>query len=279
MALTCSDIGKLVHPYLDGEFSDEDRGALEQHTNECRACHDLVQYELRFKAALRAKLAPPRAPSDLRARMMGALDELDREAEHARPLRWAWLLPASAMTAAAAAIALFFLVPAGSATRTLAVASDTAASPSAIAVSPVSDSPNPFIPEHRVRAIPVTAGNRAQLQRELSREVGVSVRLPQFSQLQDSPMSLRLTSLRGRRAVQATYSLDSSDDLSMIIFDPAGVRLPATHKRSVGDLEVYCDSDRGFRSIAFVADGVGYALSSGTLDEDQLLKLAVELTR
>ena len=76
-----------------------------------------------------------------------------------------------------------------------------------------------------------------------------------------------------------TYSIAGTDDLSVVIFDPTGVKVPASHKRRIGDLEVLCDSDRGFRSVFFEKHGVGYALSTGTLDEDQLLELAAELGR
>jgi len=272
MPLTCSDIGKLVHPYLDGEFSDEDRVGLEQHANDCAACRDLVQYEMAFKAGMRAKLTPPKAPSALRAKVMGSLDELDRvSADNARGLRWAWLLPATAMTAAAAAITLFFLVPSGA---------RSTVSPGVAAVSLASEDRNPFIPEHYVRPIAVNAGNRSQLQRDLSRQIGVSVRLPRFGEVEGTPVSARITTVRGRRAVQASYSIrNGSDDLSVYVFDPTGVRVRASHRRRVGDTEVMCDSAKGVRSLYFTKNGVGYALTSGTLSEDQLLQLVGELGR
>ena len=67
IATTCGDVGQLMHPYIDEELGEQERHELELHAANCSDCAALVRSELEFKAQLRAKLAPPSAPSDLRS--------------------------------------------------------------------------------------------------------------------------------------------------------------------------------------------------------------------
>lgn len=274
MALTCTDIGKLVHPYLDGEFSDEDRVALEQHASDCAPCHELVQYEMKFKAAMRAKLALPKAPSALRAKVIGSLDELDQlSAPERRGVRWAWLLPATAMTAAAAAIALFFLVPTGARRVEPVAATQPAAG-------------NPFVAEHLVAPIPVVASDTDELdqvERELSHRVGVRVRAPRFGGLERPAMSAQLFNLRDAPAARFSYVLREETgrrhNLNVTVLDPNRLEVPARNVRRVGSAEVLTGTYREFHWVFYTKDGAGYAFTSATLDEDQLVQLATDELR
>jgi len=295
MALTCADLEKLVQPYLDGELSDDDRATLEQHTIACASCNALMQHEIALRGAIRAKLAPPRAPAALRPRVLAALDDEDRRAITTAapgPL-WPRLLATAATAAAAAAIALFFLAPnaerggaGGAAVEALAPRGHEARIAStqpAMSRNTLSQR-NPFIAEHQMRPIPVALSDDAQidrLERELSRRVGVRVRVPTLHGVQRSAMTARYTRLPGHdtRAAQFSYVLVNDRDgrrydLSVTVFDPTGVEIPAKRRVRIGDTDVLCDSDHGYHSVFFLRDGVGYAMSSGSMGEDQLIELA-----
>src|SRR5690606_27287354 len=83
---------------------------------DCEVCRAAVDHQRALKTSLRAKLARPKAPSDLRARLVTSLDELDAQQDQRLPL-WDGLLHRGALVAAAAAVALFFLHQPGEAPR------------------------------------------------------------------------------------------------------------------------------------------------------------------
>ena len=70
MVVSCADVQKFVHPYLDGEFEDQDRIELEQHLAGCAACREMVAFEQSFKQALKKRVKRPAAPMELRARIL-----------------------------------------------------------------------------------------------------------------------------------------------------------------------------------------------------------------
>jgi hypothetical protein len=93
--------------YLDDELAAEERHELEAHLTECTSCRSHLDGERADQDVLRKALAAPAAPALLRARISRALDGEDRDARR----RWTqYLLPGSAMCAAAAAIAVFVAV-------------------------------------------------------------------------------------------------------------------------------------------------------------------------
>jgi mycothiol system anti-sigma-R factor len=265
MALTCTEIGTLVHPYLDGEFSDEDRVALERHTAECGRCRELVQYEMAFKASLRAKLASPPAPSALRRRVLASLDEVDGLTGERAPSRWlTWLLPTSATAAAAAAIALFVLVPAGP-------PEPAKASAQAPLIPSGPARPARFDPrEIRValgeRAVPVTPDNARRVERMLSSRVGVPVRVPST----DQTAAARVRKLHDRLAAEVAFAMPDGE-ITMYQFDPRGAALAGKLTRRIEDADVECDTDGKLHQFFYVHDGVGVIILT-TQPEDAALE-------
>lgn len=103
----CESIDTLAMAYLDDELAAEERHELEAHLTECASCRTHLDGERADQDLLHKALAAPPAPDLLRAKVARALDGEDR----AQRRRWAsFLLPGSAMVAAAAAIAVFVAV-------------------------------------------------------------------------------------------------------------------------------------------------------------------------
>lgn len=100
----CESIDTLAMAYLDGELAAEEKHELEAHLCECSECRAHVDTERGEHALIRKALVAPHAPDMLRGRLARALDAEDKIQRR----RWTqYLLPGSAMCAAAAAIAVF----------------------------------------------------------------------------------------------------------------------------------------------------------------------------
>ena len=104
----CKSIDTLSMAYLDDELAAEERHELEAHLTECAACRGQLERERADLSMVRRMLAVPAAPDTMRARIAGVLDDEDRIAAKAQRRRWSqYLLPGSAVIAAAAAIVVF----------------------------------------------------------------------------------------------------------------------------------------------------------------------------
>jgi len=117
---SCAEVERLAEPYLDGEFEDGDRAAVEAHLAACDACRSRVAAGRSVRSALRARLkaavapgtAAGTAPESLRRRIAEALD---RESA-ARPSAASWwrrILSPLPVAAAAACVAGALVVLAG----------------------------------------------------------------------------------------------------------------------------------------------------------------------
>lgn len=121
----CSTIDTLAMAYLDYELAAEERHELEAHLTECATCRGTIERERADRSMIRRALAVPATPDMLRAKLSRALDEQDRIETKEQRRRWSsYLLPSSAIAAAAAAIALFVGVQAPSTQRAANVAQD-----------------------------------------------------------------------------------------------------------------------------------------------------------
>jgi anti-sigma factor RsiW len=107
----CKSIDTLAMAYLDDELAAEERHELEAHLTECASCRVTLDGERADLAMIKRAIAGPPASDMFRARLGQALDEADASAVKEQRRRWSrYLLPGSAMAAAAAAIALFVSV-------------------------------------------------------------------------------------------------------------------------------------------------------------------------
>lgn len=104
----CKTIDTLSMSYLDDELAAEERHELEAHLTECASCRATLERERADRSMIRRALAAPSAPDLLRAKLSRALDEVDKSEQKQLRRKWSsYVLPGSAMVAAAAAIAVF----------------------------------------------------------------------------------------------------------------------------------------------------------------------------
>jgi anti-sigma factor RsiW len=106
----CQNIETLSMAFLDDELVAEERRELELHLLDCASCRQRVDAERSEISLIRKALVPPPAPALLKARIARALDAEDVAAIRRERGRWSrWLLPGSAMAAAAAALLVVFV--------------------------------------------------------------------------------------------------------------------------------------------------------------------------
>lgn len=102
--------GERLGDLLDARLSAADAAEIERHLAGCAECRDALEWLAAGRSASRAVGRADRAPADLRTGVMAALDEIDRAAGPAQPVRvtrralWIGL-------AAAAAVVLYVARP------------------------------------------------------------------------------------------------------------------------------------------------------------------------
>lgn len=123
----CTSIDTLSMAFLDDELAAEERRELELHLLECAGCRQHLDGERAELELVRKALVAPPAPALLKARIVRALDAEDVATQRRERRRLSqWLLPGSAMAAAAAAILVFAGVGAPSAPSDSEVTRDIA---------------------------------------------------------------------------------------------------------------------------------------------------------
>src|SRR5215831_1811597 len=105
----CQSIETLSMAFLDDELVAEERRELELHLLGCASCRERVEAERAELSMIRKALVAPPASALLKARISRALDAEDAVEIRSERRRWSrWLLPGSAIAAAAAALLAFF---------------------------------------------------------------------------------------------------------------------------------------------------------------------------
>ena len=241
--MMCDEVGQFAHAYVDREFEDEDRIALERHLTECERCREVVAFQTLFKTHLRARLRRPEPPPTLRGDVIAALANADATGKGPRG---PWLrrgLPGLVMAAAAAVVLVGVMQPKG------------VASP---------------IYEDAVRAheknLPVeVGGSEENVAHWMAGKVAVPVR--PFRSHYLKLVGGRLGHMQSRDAAQLSYSVIGhpvATTMSVIIFDPTGWNLD--------EGEPWSGTTRGYNVVVTLRRGVGYAFVSD-LSQDELLRV------
>lgn len=74
----CSDVAGLLQPYVDAELNEQEQEQVAAHLEDCAGCRAAVSEQAWVRATLQALERDP-SPRALRAKVLLALDEVDRE--------------------------------------------------------------------------------------------------------------------------------------------------------------------------------------------------------
>jgi mycothiol system anti-sigma-R factor len=74
--ITCAEAVAQLWQYLDGELSDKDRAAVEEHLGFCRRCCGEAEFAAELRGFL-AREAAEELPEDVHARLLTTLDQIE----------------------------------------------------------------------------------------------------------------------------------------------------------------------------------------------------------
>jgi anti-sigma factor RsiW len=256
----CISIDTLAMAYLDDELAGEERRELELHLHDCIACRKHVDGERDEIALLRSKLVAPPASDFLRARIGRALDAEDAASARAHRRQWTqWMLPGSAIAAAAAALfCVAMLRPVGPA-HVGAVAQEA-------------------VRQH-TRSMPLEVQG-ASTGPWLREHFTPTVAPPQFTTPGIRLVGARLTAVDGHDGALLAYEValgDARYGLSaLVIRDAQPGDLAGGEEVQVGARTLHVMASNGLTAVTFIdTDHMGYAFMSDQLSSDQLVRLVV----
>jgi anti-sigma factor RsiW len=256
----CQSIDTLSMAFLDDELAAEERRELELHLLDCASCRHHVEGERADLELVRKALVAPPAPALLKARIARALDAEDAAAVRRERRRWSqWVLPGSAMLAAAAAIAVFVGVGAPSPRGGSAVALDVAKQQThALPLEVQGAGTGPWLRDHFAPVEPpqFTEPGIALLGARL---------LPNGIANHDAALLSYLVTIGANRVTVTAY----------VLKDLRGDELSGGQGYRIGDLVLRVHDADGSPVVTYVdpRDRVGYAFASERLTAEELLRL------
>ena len=246
--MVCEDVQKLIHPYVDGEFSPDEKDEFERHLQGCRHCRELATYQLSFKATLKAKLKGVTAPPELLARV--------REELAATPtplVGWRRSALKVAPVAAAAVVFLAFGVS----------WQHHRGQTDAVVASSVA---------RHINGLPVeiASPDGDSVRSWFQGKVPFSVHAPHLPSGQ--LVGARMSNLRDHDAAYLVYDVKGSK-VSVFVFDPAQLDLDdGDDHLVVHGHDVYLGARSGYNVALYRDHGVGYAIT-GDVNQPEMLRL------
>lgn len=258
----CQSIDTLSMAFLDDELVAEERRELELHLLECASCRTHVDGERADLELVRKALVAPPAPALLKARIARALDAEDAAAARSERRRWSqWLLPGSAMLAAAAAILVFVGVGTPSSREGSVVALDVAKQQThSLPLEVQGASTGPWLRDHFAPVEP-----------------------PQFTEPGIALLGARLlpNGIANHDAALLSYLVAIGPNrvtlTAVVLKDFRGDELSGGQAYQIGDLILRVHEANGMPAVTYVdpIDHVGYVFASERLTAEELIRLVV----
>lgn len=261
----CESIETLAMAYLDDELAGEERRELELHIGDCSECKRHLDTERAEHSMLRAALVAPPAPDIVKARISRALDDEDTrvagaERQAARSRMGRWLLPGSAIAAAAAAILVFAGVG-------------------------FNRTPNERVPavakevvRQQTRSLPLEVQG-ASTGPWLRQNFAPAVEPPQFTEPGIELIGARATAVAGHDAALLRYLVNVGVNrvslTAVMIADLRGDELSNGQELRLGNLVVHLHDADGQPAISYIDQQrhVGYVFTSERMSMQELIEV------
>ena len=265
----CQSIDTLAMAFLDDELVAEERRELELHVLGCASCREHLETERSELELVRHALAPPAMPAVVKARLAIALDTEDEAAaRRERTITRAgsfvsrWLLPGSAMIAAATAVLVAFV----------AVRSPSQDERSGAMAKEVV--------RQQTRTMPLEvqgAGTGPWLRENFAPIEPVQFRT---SRLDIRLLGARLTAVSNHNAAELRYQVTSGGNqftlAAVVIDDLRNDELLGGTAYKIGDRTIHVHSANGMPAVTYVDEHhMGYAFASERLTAQELLELVI----
>ena len=260
----CESIDTLAMAYLDDELAAEERRELELHLVDCGECKRRLDTERAAHSMLRGALVAPPAPDMVKARIARALDEEDvrvagAERQAARSRLGRWLLPGSAIAAAAAAILVFAGVGFNKAPkeRVPAVAKE--------------------VVRQQTRPLPLEVQG-ASTGRWVRQNFPTAAEPPQFTEPGIELIGARATAVAGHDAVLLRYLVNVGVNrvslTTVMIADLRGDELSNGQELRMGNLVLRLHDADGQPAVSFIDERhVGYVFTSERMSMKELVEV------
>ena len=250
--MTCRDVQRSVHAFIDAELEAKQIIQLEAHLSECAECRRLVEFERWFKGELRRSVGPALAPTELPDRIRVALGRAERRDQVRVLLPKAGGFAALATGVAAALLLPGWLTPA--------------------AGGPRRDSPRPIIDcvaERHAHVLPVevTGPDAGSVSQWFQDKVDFAVNPPAFGNGQVQLVGGRISPVGDRQAAHLLYE-HRGRRVTVVVFDGSGMVLSGAHAERVGPRTVYYGESRGYPVAVWQQGGLAYAASSDLPQSD-----------
>ena len=255
----CTSIDTLSMAFLDDELAGEERRELELHLLECAACRAHLAAERADLDLVRGALVVPPASDMLRAKVQRALDAEDAQAHRDERRRFSrYLLPGSAMLAAAAALAVF------------------------VAVRPAADRVSATTHEvvrQQTRSMPLEVQG-ASTGPWLRQHFAPTMEPPQFSTEPVQLVGARLTAVNGHDAALLQYQVSLGDapfTLSAVVLrELRNDDLSGGQEIQVGDRTLHLVEIDNTPAVTYVDENrTGYVFMSERLTATELVRFVV----
>jgi anti-sigma factor RsiW len=259
----CQSIDTLSMAYLDDELAAEERRELELHLLDCASCRHHVDAERADLELVRKALVPPPAPALLKARIARALDAEDAAAARSVRRRWSqWLLPGSAMMAAAAAILVF-----------VGVGTPSSRQDSATALGDVA--------KQQTHSLPLEVQGAST--GPWLRDHFAPVEPPQFAEPGIALLGARLlpNGIANHDAALLQYLVAIGPNrvtlTAVVLKDLRGDELSGGQAYQVGDMVLRVHDANGMPAVTYVdpSDHVGYVFASERLTAEELIRFVL----
>lgn len=257
----CENIELSAMLYLDDEMAAEERRELELHLVDCVNCRAVVGGQATDLEMMRKALAPPPAPDVVKVKIARALDAEDKRELAAERKRWSrWVLPGTAVIAAAAAIVLFV----GSGLR-------PTERPRVAALAHEA-----FRQQTRPLPLEVQGSNTGPWLRQHF----AAVEPPQFTEPGIQLIGARATAVQGHDAAMLRYLVSVGVNrvtlTAFLIADLQGEELQGGRPVQVGDLTLHLYDADGQPAVTYVDENhIGYVFTSERMSATELLSLVV----
>jgi len=256
----CASIDTLSMAYLDDELAAEERRELELHLGDCAECKQHLDAERADLQLLRTALVPPPAPDTVKARITRALDAEDQRAAVAGRKRWArYLLPGTAVAAAAAALLLFVGIGMKQPSTQIATVTHE-------------------VVRQQTRTLPLEVQGAST--GPWLREHLAPVEPPQFDEPGIQLVGARATAVQGHDAALLRYlvsvGINRVSLTAVLIVDVREEMLNGGEAVRIGNLTLHLADAEGQPVVTYVDDNhIGYVFTSERMTMKELLSIVV----
>lgn len=240
--MDCQEVKKFLQVYIDGELDEEDRRVLEEHLAACPDCRASVEYDRRFRDAIRARVPKISAPDDFKQQLTEAMARVPNRRPALRRLVWGFV-PATA--ALALVITFTWTVTSG--------------------FSPLMDE---AVLQHSAEPpVEINSSDSDQVENWFRKKVDFNVALPRFPHKKVSLEGARLSHLARRQAALVRYRRGQHRFSLFVVTDPGG-SLEGKKCLKVKATDFCMTQMRGYTVVLWRSRGLAYSLVGDSAEQE-----------